>query len=258
MLRRWLQGSERDAPLGDAPGDEAASGLDDGTPRTLGGRLREHRLASGFTLEQAAEETRISYGYLDAIEADRFDVLPAPVYVRGFVRLYARFLGIDPEDAVEQLPDDLPQPPGLEPLPGLRLREGLGVLPAVSRRWVVLAAAAAIVLVAAFVFGVPGVGLGTGDDSEGGDAAATASPTAEATGTPLADSMPDLIGRERAEAERLVRDLGATFVVIEVGNPSGDVEPGRVFAHIPEAGEVLAAGQSVTLFVAKQPAASGE
>ena len=256
MLRRWFSGSDSDTSrAGESESAPSAEGA--ALPNTLGSWLREHRLAAGFELEQAAEETRISYGYLDAIEADRFDVLPAPVYVRGFVRLYARFLGIDPEDAVERLPDNLPEPPGLDPLPGLRLREGVGVLPAVGRRWVLLAALAAIVLVAAFIFGVPNIGP-FGADDEGGDdgSAATASPTAEGTAPPLAEEMPDLSGLTQAEAEQRVRDLGAEWVVIEV--PSSEAEPGHVFTQVPAPGEVLQAGQGVTLVVAKEPTADGE
>ena len=89
-----------------------------------------------------------------------------------------------PEEAIEQLPDDLPPPPGLQPLPGLRLREGVGVLPAVGRRWMVLAILAAIALVAAFIFGVPQLGfIGSEDEPDGGAISGTASPTAEATET---------------------------------------------------------------------------
>lgn len=249
VLRGWFGRSPGNASQDDAA--DAAPGPDDDAPRTIGRWLREQRLQSGFTLEQAAEETRISFGYLDAIEADRFDVLPAPVYVRGFVRLYALFLGIDPEDAIERLPAELPQPPGLEPLPGLRLREGVGVLPAVSRRWLVLAALAALVLVAAFVFGVPSFGLG-GD----GEGETVATPTAEVTATPLAEQMPDLSGLAQAEAEQRVSELGADVVVIEV--PSGQAPPGHVFEQVPSAGEVLEAGQAVTLVVATEPTADGE
>lgn len=250
MLRGLFRGPDRNTSRsgdGDTtPADEGAA-----LPNTLGSWLREHRLAAGFELEQAAEETRISYGYLDAIEADRFDVLPAPVYVRGFVRLYARFLGIDPEDAVERLPDNLPEPPGLDPLPGLRLREGVGVLPAISRRWMLLAAVAAVVLVAVFIFGVPNIGP-FGPDDEGGDgSAATATPTAEGTAPPLTEEMPDLSGLTRAEAEQRVLELGTTALVVEVD--SSAAEPGHVFAQTPLPGEVLAAGQGVTLVVAREP-----
>ena len=257
MLRGRDRRSDRDAPEGDQAAADGSYPDDESAPNTLGRRLRASRLESGFTLEQAAEETRINYGYLDAIEADRFDVLPAPVYVRGFVRLYARFLGIDPEEAIEQLPADLPAPPGLEPLPGLRLREGVGVLPRVGRRWLLLLLVAAIALVAAFMFGVPQLDfIGSEDEPDGAAISGTATPTAEATGTPAARLMPDLIGLEREEAEQMLRDLAVTPVVIEV--ESSEAPPGQVFTQVPAAGEVLAADQSVTLIVAKQPAASEE
>ena len=257
MLRGRGRRSDRDAPEGDQAAADGSDPNSESALSTLGGRLRASRLESGFTLEQAAEETRINSGYLDAIEGDRFDVLPAPVYVRGFVRLYARFLGIDPEEAIEQLPDDLPPPPGLQPLPGLRLREGVGVLPAVGRRWMVLAILAAIALVAAFIFGVPQLDfIGSEDEPDGVAITGTASPTAEATGTPAARLMPDLIGLEREEAEQMLRDLAVTPVVIEV--PSSEAPPGQVFTQVPAAGEVLAADQSVTLIVAKDPDVSGE
>ncbi len=256
VLRDWFRRSvtnpSRSGDRDDTPSDESAA-----PANTLGSWLREHRLAAGFELEQAAEETRISHGYLGAIEADRFDVLPAPVYVRGFVRLYARFLGIDPEDAVDRLPDNLPEPPGLDPLPGLRLREGVGALPAVGRRWALLAALAAIVLVATLIFGVPNIGPFGPDDEGGADgSAATASPTAEGTAPPLAEQMPDLSGLAQAAAEQRVRDLGAEWVVIEV--PSSEAEPGHVFTQVPAPGEVLQAGQGVTLVVAKEPTSDGE
>ena len=257
MLRRRGGRSDRDAQERDQSAAYSADPDDESAPNTLGRRLRASRLESGFTLEQAAEETRISYGYLDAIEADRFDILPAPVYVRGFVRLYSRFLGIDPEEAIEQLPADLPPPPGLEPLPGLRLREGVGVLPRVGRRWLLLALVAAIALVAAFMFGGPQLDFGGSDDEPDGAAiTGTASPTAEATGTPAAGSMPDLSGLERSEAEQQLDDLGVTYVVIEI--ESAEAPPGEVFAHTPAAGEALRADQSVTLIVAKQPAEPAE
>ena len=257
MLRRWVRSLIGEASPDGEPGAEAgAAPGEPGAPDTLGGWLREQRLQSGFTLEQVAEETRISRGYLEAIEANRFDVLPAPVYVRGFVRLYARFLAIDPEDAVERLPEDLPTPPGLEPLPGLRLREGAGVLPRVGRRWLVLAVLAAVVLAAAFLFGFPDLGLGGADGEPDATANGGATATPEATAAPSLDRVPDLSGLARAEAEQRLRDLGVTFVVLEVAN--AEAPAGQVFAQSPNPGETLVSGQTVTLIVAKQPAAADE
>lgn len=67
---------------------------------SLGRRLREAREARGLSLSDVAEQVRIRSLYLAAIEEEDWKAVGAPVYVRGFLRTYARFLGIDPEEAV--------------------------------------------------------------------------------------------------------------------------------------------------------------
>ena len=63
----------------------------------LGHILREARETKGYTLAEVQEQTRISIRFLEALEAGEYDVLPTAVHVRGFLRNYARFLGLDPE-----------------------------------------------------------------------------------------------------------------------------------------------------------------
>src|SRR5918998_127408 len=63
--------------------------------RTAGEFLRAARRRRRVSIERAAEETRIRADYLMRMESDEFDFL-APAYVRGFLRSYARFLGVDP------------------------------------------------------------------------------------------------------------------------------------------------------------------
>ena len=60
-----------------------------------GARLRRARLLRSVEVEDVASATKISPAYLRFLEEDRFDDLPAVVYVRGFVAAYARFLGLD-------------------------------------------------------------------------------------------------------------------------------------------------------------------
>jgi flagellar biosynthesis protein FlhG len=60
-----------------------------------GARLRRSRLVRGVELEAMAAATKITPTYLRFLEEDRFDDLPAAVYVRGFVAAYARHLGLD-------------------------------------------------------------------------------------------------------------------------------------------------------------------
>jgi cytoskeleton protein RodZ len=66
----------------------------------LGEEFRSAREARGLTLSDVAEQIHIRSVYLNAIENEDWKSIGAPVYVRGFIRTYARFLGKDAEDAV--------------------------------------------------------------------------------------------------------------------------------------------------------------
>ncbi|MGH7737671.1 MAG: helix-turn-helix domain-containing protein [Candidatus Tyrphobacter sp.] len=66
----------------------------------LGQRFRAAREARGLSLPEVAEQVRIRAVYLAAIENDDWSAIGAPVYIRGFLRTYARFLGLDAEEAV--------------------------------------------------------------------------------------------------------------------------------------------------------------
>lgn len=72
-------------------------------PLSVGTRLRQCREARGLTLEAASEATKITKGYLAALEEDRFQDLPAPAYLQGFIRNYAVYLGMSAEDLLSQL-----------------------------------------------------------------------------------------------------------------------------------------------------------
>jgi len=83
---------------GDSPAaDEAARPRERGS---FGAWLRTQREARGVSIQAIAETSKISLRYLQAMEGDRFDVLPAPVFVRGFLREYARVVGLDADEVV--------------------------------------------------------------------------------------------------------------------------------------------------------------
>jgi cytoskeletal protein RodZ len=69
---------------------------------SLGERLREAREARGLSPSEVSEKIRIRTVYLIAIEEENWRAVGAPVYIRGFLRTYARFLGLDPEEVVAQ------------------------------------------------------------------------------------------------------------------------------------------------------------
>ncbi len=68
----------------------------------LGHILREARETKGYTLREVQEKTRINSRFLEALETGDFDRLPTPTHVRGFLRNYSRFLGLDPEPMLER------------------------------------------------------------------------------------------------------------------------------------------------------------
>ena len=61
----------------------------------IGPALRKARLLRGKSVEEASRETRIRADYLQALEAERFDDMLGDVYVRGFLRTYSTYLGLD-------------------------------------------------------------------------------------------------------------------------------------------------------------------
>jgi len=69
----------------------------------VGSLLRDRREQLGWTMAEVAEKTRIRRAYLAALEENRFDALPAPAYLSGFLRSYAGALGLDPEGVLLRL-----------------------------------------------------------------------------------------------------------------------------------------------------------
>jgi cytoskeletal protein RodZ len=67
---------------------------------SFGDWLRRQREMREISLRDIADRTKISLRYLEAMEADRFDLLPAPIFAKGFLREYARYVGLSPDDVV--------------------------------------------------------------------------------------------------------------------------------------------------------------
>jgi cytoskeleton protein RodZ len=89
---------------------------------SFGEEMRKEREIRSISLKEIADATKISKRYLEAIEKDDYNILPAAVFTRGFVREYARYLGLNPDEAVNRY---------------LHYRQGLeetGALPKDARR----------------------------------------------------------------------------------------------------------------------------
>lgn len=113
-----------------------------------GATIRAARTRAGLSIEELASSTRLTKQTLESMEADAFDQLLEPVYVRGYYRKCARILEI-PEQPLIDAYDRLYTPPPKVAPQRLRLASGgdLGSSPRVSSRLPILAPLAAIVII---------------------------------------------------------------------------------------------------------------
>jgi cytoskeletal protein RodZ len=87
---------------------------------SFGEELRREREIRGISLKEIADATKISKRFLEALERNDHKTLPAPVFTRGFVREYARYVGLNAEDAVNRYnfasakDDRIEKPPQVE------------------------------------------------------------------------------------------------------------------------------------------------
>ena len=248
----------------------------------LGETLQRARLARGVTLEEAERTTRISRRYLEALENENFGLLPAPVYARGFLRTYARYLGLEPSDLLPLFPVGYLDVPLLEPMPKVttpRTWPGSGLLAAG------VVAVLLLVVVGLYamggseggsqsLFGVqtqsPESGAGVGEETPTGrravapitvEPALTATPALTGEAPPAgetptapavvpAGTMPDLRGQPLAEASATLRSLNLNYLAVQV--PS-DLPAGQVIRQSASPGSEIDPEQVVTLEVSRGP-----
>lgn len=70
--------------------------------KDIGRRLKAKREELGLTVDQVQAETKIRRRYLEALEAGKEGPIPGDVYVKGFLRFYANFLGLDGQAMVAE------------------------------------------------------------------------------------------------------------------------------------------------------------
>jgi len=79
------------------------------TPETFGAQLRRYREKRKVTLDQVAQQTKVSASLLRSLEAGQCSRWPGGIYSRGYMRSYALAIGLDPERAVELFSHCYPQ-----------------------------------------------------------------------------------------------------------------------------------------------------
>ncbi|MDR2209415.1 MAG: DUF4115 domain-containing protein [Azoarcus sp.] len=135
---------------------EAATSEPGMSPAASGEILRKAREERGESLNDIARTLKISTHQLEALENGRYDILPGPTFARGFLRNYARYLGISPEPLLESISARTPTAADLTSM----LKLDGNVQPAASPRPpskvlpVVLIALAALALAGLVGFGI--------------------------------------------------------------------------------------------------------
>lgn len=127
----------------------------------FGDTLKRERELRKITLREVSEATKIGLRYLEALEGNRFDQLPGGLFNKGFIRAYAKFVGLDPEALVHAYLFDFAAQqsvqPAQPPYSGLRIEEPTPpaaeepqrpVAPSRRRTQAVVAAAAGLILIA--------------------------------------------------------------------------------------------------------------
>jgi transcriptional regulator with XRE-family HTH domain len=90
----------------------------DGFVFEIGPTLRETRVRKRLTLQQVEEDIKIRSRYLQALEEEEFDILPAPAYAKGFLHSYATYLGLDPRVFIDEFNSRYVEPEPQEQLAG--------------------------------------------------------------------------------------------------------------------------------------------
>lgn len=122
-------------------------------PATAGALLRAARETAGLTVDAVAHQLRLAPRQVAALEEDDYTHLPGRTFVRGFVRNYARFVGLDPDTVVGALPGSATTPALAVPTLH-QTAPTMGELPVTDHarpavaRWAIPLTLAAIVVVA--------------------------------------------------------------------------------------------------------------
>lgn len=192
--------------------------------RLVGQILREAREAQGMTLEDAAARLRLMQRQVEAMETDDFESLGQPVFARGFVRNYARLLGLAPEALLARMEGAPAEPTAVSPAAPPQPHSWL------SSPWLILLLLGLLLLV------VAPLSLYWWLNSEGGDGPSQRmSPATQGRPAPVAAPEP-------------VADPAEAAPPVVEGVP---IAPAAPAAETPEAPEQLEAG------VPEVPATSG-
>jgi cytoskeleton protein RodZ len=239
----------------------------------VGRTLRKARTDRGVELSDVERATKIRVKFLEAMEEDRWEALPAPAYARGFLDIYARYLGLDQKALLEEYSKTV-EGASHEPIPGSvikpgTLRQNRPIRRAGSIKWgpvgKVMAGVLAVVIVGLIIVGsiMGGSDDGGGKKAKGAKehgtkAAGPATTTTTATSTVASgevsvelsstadvwvclvdDSGTPLVDGETLTANETRGPFSADGFEVTLGNGSVEMTVDGEPAQIPAAAEPL-------------------
>jgi len=127
------------------------NGLESSLMASLGQELKKEREARNISIEEIASSTKIVGRYLRAIEDDRIDTMPGGFFIKGIIKTYASYLGLDADEVVRKYEEEgiIQEPPRSRPARSRAADDALLDRPKIYRR--VLAAAGVLVIVVGLV-----------------------------------------------------------------------------------------------------------
>ncbi|MEX0833803.1 MAG: RodZ domain-containing protein [Actinomycetota bacterium] len=124
----------------------------------IGPALKKARVHRGKSVEEAARDTKIRAEYLTALERESFEALLGDVYVRGFLRSYSQYLGLDADKVVTAYTKSVGEPePSLPPPEAMRGEQPSPARPLQGTHrssWILAGAVAATLLILAGAAGL--------------------------------------------------------------------------------------------------------
>jgi len=187
----------------------------------IGTTLREARVRRKLTLQQVEEDTKIRVKYLQAMENEDFDVMPGATYVKGFLRTYATYLGLDARIVLDEYTSRLGPRDVHEPFGG-----SSALRPRVHRRRNTLLFVAVLCLLILAVLYALGLGREQAEETpatrpgalgiESPSPSATASVEPSATPSPTATKVPE-------NQVRLTARDGDCWLRVRRGGADGDI-----------------------------------
>jgi cytoskeleton protein RodZ len=200
----------------------------------LGERLRSARKARALSLEHVSETLHLDETIILALEDERFDVLGAPVFVRGHLKAYARLVGLSPESVLEAF-HETDQLPEVLPTPGRETNHSVTVNPVLWGFW-------AVVILLAFGLGVY---LLLGDDGRPPEPAPVASPVERESDLSLGEPISGKVSPD--ESAPIEEEIREQVVTMPVSNNTSEPEPesddfvAAPQAEIEQSAEVMSA-----------------